>query len=134
MQFTVNDVQRKLFSILRSCGLKEGNSLKQGSTALVVTIKCTLYLYCQYDLYQDADHSIVFCFFLQRSQSSEKARRPSVEAEESVKLRNLKKYVRACGMHVQKYATLFEGCRSMAAKERRLDSYIREETAIEGLY
>ncbi|XP_028412761.1 HIRA-interacting protein 3-like isoform X2 [Dendronephthya gigantea] len=55
------------------------------------------------------------------------------EREDSSKLKNLKRYLRACGMH-QNYIKFFEECRSMTAKERKLEEHIREVTGIEGRF
>jgi len=53
--------------------------------------------------------------------------------EDSVKLKNLKKYARACKIH-KNYIKLFADCRSMKAKERLLEQVIRDVTDIKGVF
>lgn len=52
--------------------------------------------------------------------------------EDSVKLRNLKRYVRSCGMYF-KYVDIFVDCKLMVYKERILDKFIRDRIGFEGI-
>ena len=58
-------------------------------------------------------------------------KKSSPPAEDSAKLRNLKRYARTCGMHL-KYVDIFADCKSMSQKERMLDKLIRDRTGLEG--
>ena len=51
---------------------------------------------------------------------------------DSNKLRNLKKYVNACGYKVSNYNSLFNDCKSMKSKEQKL-SQMLEDFGIKGI-
>lgn len=65
-----------------------------------------------------------------KSKATDK-KKSSPPAEDSAKLRNLKRYARTCGMHL-KYVDIFADCKSMSQKERMLDKLIRDRTGLEG--
>jgi len=73
---------------------------------------------------------VTFFFSLSMEQATEK-KKSSPPAEDSAKLRNLKRYARTCGMHL-KYVDIFADCKSMSQKERMLDKLIRDRTGLEG--
>jgi hypothetical protein len=75
----------------------------------------------------------MFSFNLLFSFQEKEKQSKSSKEEDSVKLKNLKKYVRACHLY-KNYIKLFADCRSMKAKERTLERVLRDDTGIEGEY
>lgn len=70
-----------------------------------------------------------FSFFLFHQQNSLSYQK---EKDDSTKLKKLKRYLRQCGTRLN-YQKFFSDCRSMKGKERKLETYIKELTDIEGV-
>ena len=68
---------------------------------------------------------MLFCSFWNLSFPQAKSK------EDRVKLKNLKRYLKLCGYKVSNYSKLFEGCKSMKAKERKIMSML-EDFGIKG--
>ena len=53
------------------------------------------------------------------------------QAADSIRLRNLKRFVRTCGLH-KNYVKLFSECDTMAQREKTLERVLREDTGFQG--
>lgn len=53
------------------------------------------------------------------------------QTADSIRLRNLKRFVRTCGLH-KNYVKLFSGCDTMTQREKTLERILREDTGFEG--
>ncbi|KAL9972953.1 hypothetical protein ACROYT_G019354 [Oculina patagonica] len=63
--------------------------------------------------------------------SAEKKKKSSPPSADSIRLKNLKRFVRTCGLH-KNYVKLFAECDSMSQKEKTLERVLRRDTGFEG--
>ena len=63
--------------------------------------------------------------------SYEKKKKSSPPSADSVRLKNLKRYVQTCGLR-KNYVKLFAECNSMSQKEKILERVLRKDTGFQG--
>lgn len=68
---------------------------------------------------------------LQEIGSSRRKKKSSPPSADSVRLKNLKRFVRTCGLR-KNYVKLFAACNSMSQKETVLETVLRKDTGFEG--
>lgn len=65
------------------------------------------------------------------SRSADKKKTLPPPAADSIRLKNLKRFVRTCGLH-KNYVKLFSECDSMSQKEETLERVLRKDTGFQG--
>jgi len=61
-----------------------------------------------------------------RNKNKKTSGKEAKSKEDSVKLKNLKRYLKLCGYKVANYSKLFEDCKSMKSKERKIMSMLED--------
>lgn len=65
------------------------------------------------------------------SRSADRMKKLRPQTADSIRLRNLKRFVRTCGLH-KNYVKLFSECDSMCQREKTLERVLRKETGFQG--
>jgi len=65
------------------------------------------------------------------SRSADRIKRVRPQTADSIRLRNLKRFVRTCGLH-KNYVKLFSECDSMCQREKTLERVLRKDTGFQG--
>ena len=90
-------------------------------------------------IYLEAKRNFVnslFCLYLPTfqdttSRPADRMKKLPSETADSIRLRNLKRFVRTCGLH-KNYVKLFSECDTMTQREKTLERVLREDTGFQG--